>query len=126
MHALRRTTRTLIIAATLIYTIGMLTLAALWATITARPWWLSITNVFALLLFVPLVLCIPAAFFIRSWWIRGAVAAVLVLFLALFGPRLLPRTASAASGAPIRVMTFNQLFTNERTDDIIRQIRAQK
>lgn len=113
------------IGATVIYCIGLLALAALWATAMPRPWWLAITNVFALLLFAPLLLCIPAALVIRSWWMRGAVAAALALFLALFGTHFLPRSAPPASGAPIRVMTFNQLFTNQHTSDIIRQIRAQ-
>jgi endonuclease/exonuclease/phosphatase (EEP) superfamily protein YafD len=113
------------IGATSIYCVGLLALAALWATAEPRPWWLAITNVFALLLFAPLLLCIPAALVIRSWWMRGAVAAALALFLALFGARFLPRPASPVSGAPIRVMTFNQLFTNQRSSDIIHQIRAQ-
>jgi endonuclease/exonuclease/phosphatase (EEP) superfamily protein YafD len=126
MQALRRTTRSLIISATVIYAIGLLTLAALWAFVVSQPWWLEITNVFALLLFVPLLVCIPAALLIRSRGMRGAVAAVLMLFLVLFGARFLPRSAPPSSGTAIRVMTFNQLFTNERTDDIIRQIRAQK
>ena len=125
MQALRRTTRWLLIGATLIYCIGLLTLAALWASAGPRPWWLAIANVFALLLFAPLLLCIPAALVIRSWWMRGAVAAALVLFLALFGARFLPRSAPPSSGTAIRVMTFNQLFTNERVADIIREIRAQ-
>ncbi|HEU5104090.1 MAG TPA: endonuclease/exonuclease/phosphatase family protein [Roseiflexaceae bacterium] len=125
MQALRRTTRWLMIGATLIYTIGLFALAALWASAEPRPWWLAIANVFALLLFAPLLLCIPAALVVRSWWMRGAVAAALMLFLALFGAHFLPRSAPPANGTPIRVMTFNQLFTNQRTGDIIRQIRAQ-
>jgi endonuclease/exonuclease/phosphatase (EEP) superfamily protein YafD len=125
MQALRRIARWLLIGATLIYCIGLFALAALWAASGPRPWWLAITNVFALLLFAPLLLCIPVALIVRSWWMRGAVAAALVLFLALFGTRFLPPAAPPASGTAIRVMTFNQLFTNEHTADIIRQIRAQ-
>ncbi len=125
MQALRRATRWLLIGATLIYCIGLLTLAALWAATAPQPWWLAIANVFALLLFAPLLLCIPAALFVRSWWMRGAVAAALVLFLALFGTHFLPRSVPPSSGAAIRVMTFNQLFTNKRVADIIREIRAQ-
>lgn len=125
MQALRRATRRLLIGATLIYCIGLLALAALWFSAGPRPWWLAIANVFALLLFAPLLLCIPAALVIRSWWMRGAVAAALVLFLALFGARFLPRSAPPASGTAIRVMTFNQLYSNERVADIIREIRTQ-
>jgi endonuclease/exonuclease/phosphatase (EEP) superfamily protein YafD len=126
VQTLRRTTRFLIIGVTVIYSVGLLTLAALWASVASQPWWLEITNVFALLLFVPLLLCIPAALLIRSWWMRGAVAAALMLFLALFGARFLPRSAPPSSGTAIRVMTFNQLYTNERVDDVIREIRVQR
>src|SRR5689334_11799749 len=105
MQALRRTTRNLIIGATVLYALGLLALAALWASAAPQPWWLTITNVFALLLFAPLLLCIPAALIIRSWWMRGAVVAALALFLALFGARFLPSSAPPTSGTPIRVMT---------------------
>jgi endonuclease/exonuclease/phosphatase (EEP) superfamily protein YafD len=125
VQALRRAARLLVIGATLIYCIGLLILAALWATAKPGPWWLAIANVFALLLFAPLLLCFPAALVIRSRWMSGAVVAALALFLALFGVHLLPRSAPPSSGTPIRVMTFNQLFTNQHTADIIRQIRAQ-
>jgi len=125
VQALRRIICSLAIGAASSYCIGLLALGALWAFAVPRPWWLELTNVFALLLFAPLLLCIPAALIIRSRWIRGAVAAALMLFLALFGARFLPRSAPPSSGTAIRVMTFNQLFTNERTGDIIREIRAQ-
>jgi endonuclease/exonuclease/phosphatase (EEP) superfamily protein YafD len=125
VQALRRATRWLLIGATLIYCIGLLTLAVLWATAGSPPWWLAIANVFALLLFAPLLLCIPAALFIRSRWMQGAVAVVLMLFLVLFGTHFLPRSAPPSGGPAIRVMTFNQLFTNKRVADIIREIRVQ-
>jgi len=125
MQALRRTTRRLLIGATLIYCIGLFALATLWALAGPRPWWLQIANVFALLLFVPLLPCVPAALVIRSRWMHGAIAAALVLFLALFGARFLPRSAPPASGTAIRVMTFNHLFSNEQVANIIREIRAQ-
>src|SRR4051812_36309567 len=126
MRVLLRVMRWLLIGGTLIYCIGLFALAALWASAGPRPWWLELANVFALLLFAPLLLCMLAALAIRSWWMRGAVAAALVLFFALFGARFLPRSASPSSGGTvIRVMTFNQLFSNERVDDIIREIRAQ-
>jgi endonuclease/exonuclease/phosphatase (EEP) superfamily protein YafD len=125
VQALRRTTRWLLIGATLIYCIGLLSLAALWAFAEAWPWWLDIANVFALLLFAPLLLLIPAALVVRSWWMRGAVATALLLFLVLFGARFLPRSAPPSSGTAIRVMTFNQLFTNQRSADVIKELRAQ-
>jgi endonuclease/exonuclease/phosphatase (EEP) superfamily protein YafD len=125
MQALRQATRHLIVSATLIYCIGLLALATLWASVAPQPWWLAITSVFALLLFAPLLLLIPAALVIRSWWMRSAVAVALLLFLALFGARFLPRSAPPSGGTAIRVMTFNQLFTNQRSADVIKEVRVQ-
>jgi len=125
VQALRQATRRLLIGATLIYCIGLFALAALWAFAEAPPWWLELANVFAILLFAPPLLCIPAALVVRSWWLRGTIAAALALFLALFGAHFLPRAAPPSRGAAIRVMTFNQLFSNERVADIIHAIRAQ-
>src|SRR5262249_41609136 len=104
MRALPRITSILIIGGNVIYWLGVLGLAALWATAAPQPWWLAISNVFALLLFAPLLVCIPAALIIRSWWMRGPVAAALVLFLALFGAHFLPRATPPSSGTAIRVM----------------------
>ena len=126
MQALRRTTRRLLIGATVIYCMGLLGLAMLWATAGQRTWWLELANAFALLLFAPLPLLLPAALLARSRWMGGAVTAALALFVALFGARFMPPAAPAAAGAPLRVMTFNHLFTNEHVEEVIAAIRAQK
>ena len=53
-----------------------------------RPWWLELTNIFALLLFAPLLLLIRRA--ADSLVLDGgAVAAALALFVALFGARFI-------------------------------------
>jgi endonuclease/exonuclease/phosphatase (EEP) superfamily protein YafD len=81
---------------------------------------------FAPLLFAPLLVLIPCALLVRSWWLRGSIAATLGLFLALFGARFLPPAAAPIGGAPLRVMTFNHLFTNEHVDAVIAAIRTQR
>jgi endonuclease/exonuclease/phosphatase (EEP) superfamily protein YafD len=116
----------MLIGATLIYCIGLLALATLWALAGQRTWWLELTNTFALLLFAPLLLLLPAALLIRSRWMTGAIAAALALFVALFGARFMPPAARPAAGAPLRIMTFNQLFTNERIADVVASIRSQQ
>jgi endonuclease/exonuclease/phosphatase (EEP) superfamily protein YafD len=110
----------------MIYCIGLLALAALWALAGQRAWWLELANTFALLLFAPLLLLLPAALLIRSRWMTGAIAAALALFVALFGARFMPPAALPAAGAPLRIMTFNQLFTNERIADVVASIRSQQ
>lgn len=126
MQALRRTTRWLLIGATLIYCIGLFVLAALWTFVEQRPWWLELTNTFALLLFAPLLLLLLAALLVRSRWMTGAIAAALALFVALFGARFMPPSAPVAAGTPLRIMTFNQLYTNKRVPEVIAAIRAQQ
>ena len=126
MQALHRTTRWLLVAATLIYAIGLLALAALWAVVEQRIWWLDLANTFALLLFAPLLILLPAALLIRSRWMMASLAAVLALFVTLFGARFMPPAAAPASGSPLRIMTFNQLFSNKRVPELIAAIRAQQ
>jgi endonuclease/exonuclease/phosphatase (EEP) superfamily protein YafD len=104
----------------------LLALAALWATAGQRTWWLELANAFALLLFAPLLLLLPAALLIRSRWMAAAVAAALALFVALFGAHFIPPAAPPPAGTPLRVMTFNHLFTNERVDEVVAAIRAQQ
>jgi endonuclease/exonuclease/phosphatase (EEP) superfamily protein YafD len=55
-----------------------------------------------------------------------ASAGLLALFVALFGARFLPPSGAPAAGAPLRVMTFNQLYDNKRVSDLIAAIRAQQ
>jgi endonuclease/exonuclease/phosphatase (EEP) superfamily protein YafD len=50
---------------------------------------------------------------------------VLGAFLALFGPRLIPPLGLPAEGAPLRVMTINQMYSNRRIADLVAAIRVQ-
>ncbi len=109
----------------LLYSITIAVLSAVWTLNLYQRWWLTLANMFALLFFTPLLLLIPAALLVRSWWLRAAAVIALTAFLALFGARLLPPATPARGGAPLRVMTFNHLFSNQRIDAIIAAIRSQ-
>jgi endonuclease/exonuclease/phosphatase (EEP) superfamily protein YafD len=118
--------RSLLIGAALIYCIVVVALGLLWTFQTQQIWWLELSRIFSLFLFAPLVLCLPAALLIRSRWLRSAAALAMMMFLALFGGRLVPPFRQAATGIPIRILTINQLYTNDRTADLIAAIRAQQ
>jgi len=107
MDTLLRTARWLLASATILYCVGLLVLELLWKTGTQEYWWLNLANIFALLLFAPLLLLAPLALLSRSRKAQFAVLATCAMFLWMFGPQLLPRTAQASSGVHLRVATFN-------------------
>jgi endonuclease/exonuclease/phosphatase (EEP) superfamily protein YafD len=115
----------LLIGTAMLYCIAVVALGLLWAIHPDGIWWLALSNVFALYLFAPLLLIAPAALLLRSRWLRGAALIALVAFLALFGQQLIPPLRRPAEGARLRVMTINQLYTNERVAELIAAIRAQ-
>jgi len=122
---LLRTARQLLIGTSLVYSVGVAILTVVWTISSYQRWWLTLTNIFALLFFMPLLLLIPAALVIRSWGLRAAAVIASAAFLALFGGRILPPAAPAPGGTPLRVMTFNHLFRNQRIGAIIGAIRSQ-
>ena len=125
MGTVTRLARGLLIGAALLYCVAVIALVLLWSLDPDRIWWLALSNVFALYLFVPLLLIAPAALLLRSRWLRGAACIMLVAFLALFGQRLIPPLERPTDAARLRVMTINQLYTNQRVADLIAAIRAQ-
>lgn len=123
MDRLATTLRRLGMGAVLSYCLGMLVLTLLWTLLPRGPWWLTLANLFAPHLFLPLLVLLPAALALRSRLLRGGALLVLLAFLGLFGGVLLPRGPQPAPGAPLRVMTFNQLFSNERIDSVVATLR---
>jgi vancomycin resistance protein VanJ len=117
--------RGLLVALAMTYAALVVALTVAWALTGERIWWLALGNVFAVFVFVPLLALVPLAAAIRSRWLRGAVAVPLAIFLATFGPRLLPSLAAPAGEMTLRVATFNQLHTNHREEEIAALIRAQ-
>ncbi len=124
MHHISQTLRRLLIGCILLYTGMLVILTILWQSPAASFSWLPILNIFALYLFVPLVLLIPLAVYMRSWLLRGAVLVVGVLFLWLFGVSLTPPSEQLATEETITVATFNMLFTNQNSDALISAIQS--
>jgi vancomycin resistance protein VanJ len=122
-----RTARWLAGAGAMLYCMGILVLAALWTFAPGAHWSIAFSNIFAAECFLPLLLLVPAALMLRSRWIYVVTALPLVVFLALFGARLVPRVGSAvAGGTPLRVETFNQLFNNTNTQGLLTAIRDEQ
>ena len=46
------------------------------------------------------------------------------MFVAMFGAPPAPPAAPPAAGTPLRVVSFNQLYSNRRVEDILAAIRA--
>ena len=98
MQALLQTTRRLILGVALIYCIAVIALAALWAFSPSLAWWVELSNMLAPFFFVPLVVLIPLAAWVRWRPLLGVVAALTIVGAAMFGARLLPRAAAATGG----------------------------
>lgn len=113
------------IAFAALYSLLIFALSLLWSFGTQQVWWAEVSNIFAPYAFLPLLLFVPAALLINSRWLRGLVAALVLLFVLLFGGQLLPRAPREESADGLRVVTFNQLASNKRADDVIAAIRAQ-
>ena len=84
-----------------------------------RLWPLAVANSFPTVLFLPLPVAFVLAAFSRKRAAWSAVCIPVVLWLALFGWRYLPRGLHAeATGAELRVMAFNILVTNRDVEAI--------
>jgi vancomycin resistance protein VanJ len=122
-----RTARWLAIAGATLYCIGIIMIAALWSFAPSAHWSIALSNIFAACFFVPLLLLLPAALLLRSRWMYVVTALPLVVFLALFGARFVPRAGPGViGGTMLRVVTFNLLFVNTNTDNLLTAIRAQQ
>lgn len=115
----------LIIAAVMLYTLLVVVLLGLLFA-GSTFWVVSMSSAFALLMFVPLVVLVPLAFFWRSWQLRGATLLLFALFLLMFGGHLLPTQSAVASvdQPTIRVATMNHWLGNTDYDGLVAQIRA--
>jgi vancomycin resistance protein VanJ len=118
--------RRMLVVAALGYGAALVALSVLWAIAAERNWLIALTNIFAPLFFMPLLLLIPAALLVRSRWLRGATLVALVICVAALGGRLTSTFAARAEGAPLRVATFNLWQSNERVADTIAAIRRQQ
>jgi vancomycin resistance protein VanJ len=100
------------IAAAWLYASGLAALALLWAGQPAAPAWLALSNIFAPLLFAPLLPLAAAALLLRSRPMLPALLLPAALFAALFGRLFLPPGTAPEPGPRLRVATLNALYTN--------------
>lgn len=119
-HALRR----LVMACATLYGSIVVVLSLLWVFGPQGVWWVTVSNIFAPYAFLPMLLLGLDAVLLRSRWLAGWLAVLLLIFGALFGNALLPR-APQHKAATLRVVTFNQLFNNKQTADVVAAIRMQ-
>ena len=90
-----------------------------------RLWPWAVLNSFPALLFLPLLMVLALAAVTRRRAVWLAATLPVILWLALFGWRYLPRRPDAeAMGAELRVMAFNVLVTNANADAIAAAITA--
>ena len=125
MQALAAGLRRLFVGVGILYSVSIIMLAALWAIRSQNSVWLILSNVFAVFLFVPLLLLVPLALFVRSKVLRVTVLAALTIFLVLFGPRFIPPQPRPKQGLRLRIVTLNQLYKNQHAEAVIQVIRAQ-
>jgi vancomycin resistance protein VanJ len=127
MVRVKRAAAGLMVAAALAYILGLITAALLWSFSPELHWTVTLSNVFAPLFFLPLLLLIPVAALTRSRWLIGVAAASLLLFAAMFGSLFIPRgEGPAAAGRTLRVATFNQFYGAEATGQLVASLARQQ
>ena len=115
---------------TLLYTFGLLGLALLWR-LNIDVWWVALPNIVAPSLFLPLVLLVPLAFWVRletySRLYLFCVGVLVLVFGFSFGGRFLPRSpvTGAEGGTELRIMTLNHLYLNRDLEAIKKTILRQ-
>ena len=107
-----------------LYVAALVLLALLSALLVDPPVWVALPNIFTALWFLPLVLLIPLAFFVRSLQLRIATLAFYALFVVLFGPWLLPRGVPETDAPTLRFVTLNQLANNDEVARITDAVTA--
>jgi endonuclease/exonuclease/phosphatase (EEP) superfamily protein YafD len=122
--------RSLLLIGMMIYIISMLMLVVLWNLAPGWTAWLALSNIFAPYLFLPLVVVLPLALLLRAKGVFGASVVLLLVAGVLFVPAVIPSrplfAAAPVSEQPVlRVVTFNQLSSNNDIDGTLAVLLAQ-
>ena len=126
MHYVKRIFAWLLYAGATLYSGGLLAFALLWSFAPEATWWIALSNVFAALFFLPVLLLILIAALIRSRWLITMAVAPALAFLLMFGSLFLPRPSPAPpAGRDLRVATFNQLYYGENQAQLLAALRQQ-
>jgi vancomycin resistance protein VanJ len=119
--------RTLISIFTGGYALGLAAYLLVRVLVRDGYWLVAFLNNFTPYYFLPLLIFVPLALIVRAK--RGLLLMLPFALLGLvwFGPRFLPKTASAqASGETLKVITYNVLHVNHRLDEIEAWLREQE
>jgi vancomycin resistance protein VanJ len=91
-----------------------------------RFWWLSLVNTFAYLIFLPLLVLLPAALVFKMR--RNALRLIPVALIGglWLAPYYFPKTPkiSVPAGQTLRALTFNVWGYNPRMDEVVTWVRA--
>lgn len=87
-------------------------------------WWLLLVNTFAYLVFVPLLVLIPAALLVRARMAAFRLFLLAVIALLWFGPYYTPKPVRAASDTALHVLSLNVWGNNHHLDDIEAWVRG--
>lgn len=104
--------RPALVALVVLYVLIIVTLQLFWRTSTLNMWWIEVLNVFGLWLYLPLPLLLLLALLAQS----RAAGLMLLVPLLLFGweyAAMFVPGRTAGPGTPLRVMSWNVLYTNE-------------
>lgn len=125
MPGLARPVRAGLLALALLYAAGLLAWAVLHPLFGDRWWWLYYANAFALYLFLPLLLLLPLALWLRDRALLACAALACAIGLWAFGGLLLPRIGGPAepSAPRLTVLSSNVFGFNESYADVERALR---
>jgi len=104
-------------------------LIGLWLLLRAmffdHLWWLALINTLSLYLFLPLVIVVPLAFWLRAWPLLLAQSLPGLAFVYFFGALFMPvPTVLGGQGhAQLTAMTLNMLWSNEDDAAILAAIQ---
>ena len=108
-----------------LYAAGLLVLLGLWRTDALAIWWVQLLSLFGLWLYLPLPFALVLAPLARPRKVALVLLPPLLAFGWEYGAQFAPHRASA-TGAPLRMMTWNIYVRNLDVDGIITTVRAQQ
>lgn len=128
MIQVRQKATTLAVALLRFYTISIIVLAILWWLYPTAHFIITLSNIFAIVFFLPIIPCIAIAIWLRSRMAWASVGVMRMLFLVLFGGSMIPQRAldiSLQKGENLRIVTFNQLYSNNDAAEVLAIIEEQ-
>lgn len=116
-------------AAAPLYVAVLALLALLNRLLEQPPTWVALPTIFTPLWFLPLLFLAPLALFVPSTRLRGATAALSLLFVLLCGSWFVPHTTLGEGDVRLvnlKLVTLNLFATNGDRERIVTALRAQE